>query len=113
MGPHRWSIVRSLQREPLVRWWACSALAVGGLLFEFGFLPLVLLGGREGSVLAAVVAFGFHTGVNLLQGLDFMPFWCPVFWAFLPDLLGLLSGRPATPDETWHATVARGFEEEP
>jgi hypothetical protein len=111
--PHRWAIVRGLQRELLKRWWACRALAMGGLVFELGFFPLVLLGGQVGSVVAATVALGFHIGVDLLQGLDFMPFWCPVFWAFLPDLQGLLTGRAISPDETWYATVAQGFEEEP
>jgi hypothetical protein len=82
-------------------------------VFELGFLPLVLFGGQLGSVVAAAVALSFHWGVNLLQGLDFMPFWCPVFWAFLPDLQGLISGRPTAPDETWYATMAQGFEEEP
>lgn len=111
--PHPWSLVRRLQRMLLTRWWLCSVLAASGLIFEFGFLPLVLLGGEAGATVAAGIALSFHVGVNLLQGLDFMPFWCPVFWVFLPDLQAVLQGLPAAPDQHWTAVLIQGFEEEP
>mmetsp|Transcript_31605 Transcript_31605/g.57469 ORF Transcript_31605/g.57469 Transcript_31605/m.57469 type:complete len:556 (+) Transcript_31605:81-1748(+) len=111
--PHRLSIVRSLQKFLLQKWYLCTFLALSGLIFEFGWLPLVLLGGRMGSVLAAAIAFSFHMGVDVLQGLDFLPFWCPVFWAFLPDLQSLWHGQELMPHQTWTAVLAQGFEEEP
>lgn len=111
--PHRFKLVRKLQVLLLTRWWACTGLALGGLVFELGFLPAVLLGGRLGAAVAAAVALGFHVGVDVLQGLDFMPFWCPVFWAFLPDLQGLLYGLESQPEEAWTAILMQGFQEEP
>ena len=73
---------------------------------------------RTTEVLAGAVAFSFHLGVDLLQverssftsfgccvmpprehqplqpeGLDFKPFWCPVFWVFLPDVQALWHGQ--------------------
>jgi len=113
--PHHWPIVRKLQRFMLSHWWICSGMAVSGLLFEFAFLPAVLLGGPLANVLAAAVALGFHFGVDLLQGLDFFPFWCPVFWVFLPDLQALLTGHehPYSAEDAWTSILARGFEEEP
>lgn len=111
--PTRSSLVRALQNFLLTRWWACSGMAVAALVFEFGFLPLCLLGGHIGGALAAAVAVSFHFGVDLLQGLDFMPFWCPVFWAFLPDLQALVSGHNPGPDGAWYAVMAQGYEEEP
>merc|ERR1719326_2686726 len=68
-----------------------SFAAVTGLIFEFGFLPLIIFGGPISHVLAALVAIGFHIGVDMLMGLDFLAFWCPVFWVFLPDLLELVN----------------------
>jgi hypothetical protein len=111
--PHRLHAVRWLQEFLLTRWWACTALAIGGLAFELGFLPLTLIGGRTGAVLAAFVALGFHIGVDILQGLDFLPFWCPVFWAFLPELQAIWHGLPLTPEDHWTAVLAQGFQEEP
>jgi len=111
--PHRLSVVRSVQRFLLQRWYLCSFMALSGLAFEFGWLPLVLLGGRVGAVLAAAIAFSFHSGVDLLQGLDFLPFWCPVFWAFLPDVQSLWYGEELMPHATWTAILSQGFEEEP
>mmetsp|Transcript_3695 Transcript_3695/g.10689 ORF Transcript_3695/g.10689 Transcript_3695/m.10689 type:complete len:537 (+) Transcript_3695:100-1710(+) len=111
--PHRWAVVRKLQRCMLSRWWVCSFLAVTGLAFEFAFLPAILLGGPLMSVLAAGAALGFHFGVDVLQGLDFFPFWCPVFWVFLPDLQAVLSGRELGAEDAWSSILARGFEEEP
>lgn len=111
--PHRWSVVNTLQRVLLQRWWLCSFLAVSGLVFEFGWLPLVLIGGRIGGILAAAIALSFHMGVDMLQGLDFKPFWCPVFWVFLPDLQSLWHGQEALPGEMWTSILAQGFVEEP
>lgn len=111
--PHSLPAVRKLQHFLLTRWWACSVLAISGLAFEFGWLPAVLFGGPVGAALAAAVAVSFHIGVSMLQGLDFLSFWCPVFWAFLPDLQVLLSHREVTPAETWTAVLAQGFYEEP
>lgn len=123
-----------------------------GLAFEFAWLPMVMFGGRLGSVLtlaeiqsylisfcqsewarlskqsplccaevlAGAIAFSFHLGVDLLQapcfkpegsrvqyrmssaictaeGLDFKPFWCPVFWVFLPDVQALWHGQARNP----------------
>lgn len=97
----------------ITRWWACTSMAVTGMVFELGFLPLVLFGEPIGAVLAATVAIGFHAGVGVLQGLDFFPFWCPVFFAFFPDVRLLLSGRAPTEEETLVGIMAQGFEEEP
>ena len=122
-----------------------------GLAFEFAWLPMVMFGGRLGSVLtlaaiqshlisfcqsewarlskqsplcaevlAGAIAFSFHLGVDLLQapcfkpegsrvqyrmssaictaeGLDFKPFWCPVFWVFLPDVQALWHQQARNP----------------
>ncbi|CAE7026702.1 unnamed protein product [Symbiodinium natans] len=110
--PHSWLLVQKLQLILLQRWWLCTFMAVSALIFEFGWLPLVMLGGRTGSVLAGAVAFSFHLGVDILQGLDFKPFWCPVFWVFLPDLQSLWHGQDL-PNETWTNVLAQGFVEEP
>jgi hypothetical protein len=72
-----------------------------------------MFGGHVGSVIAVVTALGFHLGVDVLQGLDFKPFWCPVFWVFLPDLQAVLLGSSALPEDAWPAIMSRGFEEEP
>lgn len=109
--PHRLPIVRALQSCILRNWWLCTAMALSGLLFEFLWLPVVLFGGHYGGVIAAVVAIGFHLGVDTLQGLDFKPFWCPVFWVFLPDFQAVLHG--AEPPLDMFAILAQGFEEEP
>ncbi|CAE7237893.1 unnamed protein product [Symbiodinium microadriaticum] len=111
--PHSWGLVQKLQLMLLQRWWLCTSMAVSALIFEFGWLPLVLLGGRTGSVLAGAVAFSFHLGVDVLQGLDFKPFWCPVFWVFLPDLQSMWHGQEMLSNETWTAVLAQGFLEEP
>ncbi|CAJ1419595.1 unnamed protein product [Effrenium voratum] len=108
--PHPSALVRAAQRFLLQRWYLCTSMALFGLVFEFGWLPLVIFGGKLGSVLAAAVAFSFHLGVDLLQGLDFKPFWCPVFWAFLPDVQALWYGQDVVND--WEV-LAQGFEEEP
>ncbi|CAE7484069.1 unnamed protein product [Symbiodinium pilosum] len=110
--PHSWLVVQKLQAMLLQRWWLCTILALSALAFEFGWLPLVLFGGKAGSVLAGAVAFWFHLGVDVLQGLDFKPFWCPVFWVFLPDLQSLWHGQDL-PNETWTVMLAQGFIEEP
>lgn len=111
--PHRYMIVRSLLGFILKRWYLCTAMALAGLVLEFGWLPLVLMGGRAGGVAAALIAFSFHLGIDVLQGLDFKPFWCPVFWAFLPDAQALWMGLPEGPESTWYAILAQGFDEEP
>jgi hypothetical protein len=111
--PHPWAAVRQLQRFLLTRWWVCSTMAYGGLVFELGFLPLVLLDSPLCTVLAATIALGFHLSIDLLQGLDFRPFWLPVLWVFLPELQAVVTGQVPGPDEAWMAVVARGFEEEP
>jgi len=108
--PHQLAIVREAQRFILTHWWACTGTAVGGLVFELGFLPVVLTGGEVGACAAAAVALLFHLSVGLLQGLDFMPFWCPVFWVFLSDAQAFINGSQQEP---WTTIVARGFEEEP
>jgi len=111
--PSKSALVRNLQHFMMKHWWACSFLALSGLAFELSFLPAVLFGGRLGGAVAACVALSFHLGVEVLQGLDFKPFWCPVLWAFLPDLQALLTGISPGPEEAWSAIMARGFEEEP
>lgn len=111
--PSQWKVVEQLQGFIVTRWWMCTCLAASGLLFELGFLPLVLFGGPCGAVLAAAVAVGFHAGVGVLQGLDFFPFWCPVFYAFLADARLLISGLPPTEEETMAGVLAKGFNEEP
>lgn len=110
--PHWSFLVRALQRFLLQRWYLCTILAVSGLAFEFAWLPMVMFGGRLGSVLAGAIAFSFHLGVDLLQGLDFKPFWCPVFWVFLPDVQALWHGQDVLPDQIW-PILAQGFAEEP
>mmetsp|Transcript_23692 Transcript_23692/g.53313 ORF Transcript_23692/g.53313 Transcript_23692/m.53313 type:complete len:554 (+) Transcript_23692:32-1693(+) len=110
--PHSFFLVRKLQVFLLQRWWLCTFLAVSALIFEFGWLPLVMLGGRYGSVIAGAVAFSFHLGVDVLQGLDFKPFWCPVFWVFLPDAQAVWHGQDL-PGEDWTSVLAQGFVEEP
>lgn len=107
--PSRKTIVRAFQRFCLRNWWVCTGMAMTGLVFEFGFLPLYLFGGNLGATVAAAVAFGFHIGVDILQGLDFKPFWCPIFWAFLPDVQAVLTGVP----QPWTEIVTQGYEEEP
>jgi len=111
--PHAWGMVHAIQKFLVTRWWACTVLAVSGLIFELTFLPLYLFGGHYGGGLAALIAVSFHLGVDVLQGLDFKPFWCPVFWAFLPEFQTILSGRTPGPEEAWNAVMARGFDEEP
>jgi len=111
--PHPWSCARALQKFLVTRWWACTVLALSGLVFELTFLPLYLFGGHYGSGCAALIALSFHLGVDLLQGLDFKPFWCPIFWAFLPEIQAILFGRSPAPEESWSAVMARGFDEEP
>ncbi|CAK9083121.1 Cation channel sperm-associated protein 1 (CatSper1) [Durusdinium trenchii] len=110
--PHSSSLVRALQCFIIQRWYLCTFLALSGLIFEFAWLPVVMFGGRLGSVLAGAVAFSFHLGVDLLQGLDFKPFWCPVFWVFLPDVQAIWHGQDVLPNEIW-TILAQGFEEEP
>jgi len=107
--PHRLGLVRAFQRFCVSRWYVCTFLALSGLVFELGFLPLYLFGGHLGASAAALIAYSFHLGVDVLQGLDFKPFWCPVFWVFLPDLQAVLMGIPGEP---WTAVVSQGYEEE-
>mmetsp|Transcript_63 Transcript_63/g.126 ORF Transcript_63/g.126 Transcript_63/m.126 type:complete len:542 (-) Transcript_63:350-1975(-) len=108
--PHRRSWVRAIQGFCVKRWYICSFLALSGLGFELCWLPVYMLGGHWGATIAGAVAFSFHLGVDVLQGLDFKPFWCPIFWVFLPDVQAILTGVPEAP---WTEVVAQGFEEEP
>lgn len=108
------------------------------MAFEFAWLPMVMFGGRLGSVLSLdledfgptwkfesrklrcwLVRLRFPSTLALIycrsekvrksfippsrehqplqpEGLDFKPFWCPVFWVFLPDVQAL-----------WHGQVGR------
>jgi len=111
--PHRWKLVRQFQKFLVTRWWVCSAMAIGGLAFELGFLPIYLLGGHTGGALMAVTALAFHLSVDIVQGLDFKAFWCPVLWAFLPELQAVVGGYQPAASESWFAVLAQGFEEEP
>ncbi|MBB63612.1 MAG: hypothetical protein CMO81_00940 [Waddliaceae bacterium] len=63
-------------------------LATGGffvLLLEL-FLFVQFWVGVEVNAAMAIALLAFHTGVFLLQGIDYLTFWCPVFilW-FLPS----------------------------
>jgi hypothetical protein len=89
--PHPSEMIQKLIEALMSNPWAMSFAAVTGLIFEFGFLPLIIFGGPASHVIAALVAIGFHIGVDTLMGLDFLAFWCPVFWVFLPDLMELVN----------------------
>merc|ERR1719487_2158366 len=89
--PHPSEMIQGIIEWLITNRWAMSFAAVAGMIFEFGFLPLIIFGGPASHVLAALVAIGFHVGVDMLMGLDFLCFWCPVFWVFIPDLLELIN----------------------
>jgi hypothetical protein len=77
----------------LSRWWLLTFSGIAGLIFELGWLPSILLGGPVTHVLAVAVAIKFHIVVYITMGLDFLVYWCPGYWVFLPDVVAVLSGK--------------------
>merc|ERR1719487_2226435 len=108
--PHPSETIQAIIEWLITNRWALSFAAVAGMIFEFGFLPLIIFGGPASHVLAALVAIGFHVGVDVLMGLDFLCFWCPVFWVFLPDLLELITPGSQPVQNT--GMLVEGFRDE-
>ena len=63
-----------IQRPPL-----CVLLAVGGLSLELA-APLALVSAPL-SILFGVSMIGFHLGVYILQGINFVSYWAPALLA--------------------------------
>jgi hypothetical protein len=108
--PHPSAFIRWMIEALISNAWAMSFAALAGLIFEFGFIFLIIFGGPATHVLAALVAIGFHIGVDVLMGLDFLSFWCPVFWVFLPDLLELITPGSQPVQNT--GMLVEGFRDE-
>lgn len=78
-------------QHPLVRWaqefllcspYVCTVFGVLSLIFEAGFPFILLLPHGLMVALGAGASLAFHAGIELLMGLDFLSYWCPVLLAF-------------------------------
>lgn len=77
--------VRWAQEFLLCSPYACTAFGVASLIFEAGF-PAVLVAPHWCTVaLGAGASLAFHAGIELLMGLDFLSYWCPVLLAFAAE----------------------------
>mmetsp|Transcript_44403 Transcript_44403/g.96495 ORF Transcript_44403/g.96495 Transcript_44403/m.96495 type:complete len:521 (+) Transcript_44403:44-1606(+) len=81
-------------RHPLVSWAQdflvrspnlCTVAGVASLIFEAGFPAVLLLPRWCAVVVGAGVPLAFHGGIELLMGLDFLSYWCPILFIFLAE----------------------------
>mmetsp|Transcript_55157 Transcript_55157/g.129134 ORF Transcript_55157/g.129134 Transcript_55157/m.129134 type:complete len:521 (+) Transcript_55157:100-1662(+) len=91
--PGKHPLTKAAQRFLLCSPWLCGALGVGSLIFEAGF-PAILLMPRWASILLGLVgSVAFHGGIELLMGLDFLSYWCPVLPVFAAQDIGMIFGK--------------------
>lgn len=80
--PGQSAVIRWAQEFLLCSPYICTAFGVLSLVFEAAF-PLILLTPHWCTVaLGAGASLAFHAGIELLMGLDFLSYWCPVLLAF-------------------------------
>jgi len=80
--------------HPAVQWaqefllcspYICTVFGVFSLIFEAGFPAVLFAPHWCSAVLGAGAALAFHAGIELLMGLDFLSYWCPVLLAFVAE----------------------------
>eukprot|EP00929_Paragymnodinium_shiwhaense_P107049 TRINITY_DN7301_c0_g1_i1.p1 TRINITY_DN7301_c0_g1~~TRINITY_DN7301_c0_g1_i1.p1 ORF type:complete len:723 (+),score=140.47 TRINITY_DN7301_c0_g1_i1:151-2319(+) len=77
-------IVRWAQNKLIQRPYACTLLGSLSLAIEVSFLPCLLFAPHWISVgIGTVIAAIFYGGIQLVMGLDFLSYWCPVLLAFV------------------------------
>jgi len=83
--PAQSSIVRWGQEFLLCSPYVCTAFGCLSLVFEAGFPAILLAPHWCAVVLGMGASIAFHAGIELLMGLDFLSYWCPVLLAFAAE----------------------------
>lgn len=90
----------------------CSALAVASIIFEFFFPAVLLLPKGQAALFGTVGGVAFHGGIELLMGLDFLSYWCPILLVFIAQpVWGASIGT--SQDEGFLTVLRQGFAGEP
>lgn len=94
--------------HPALRWaqelllcspYLCTVLGWVSLVFEAGFPAILLTPNWCTVALGAGAALAFHAGIELLMGLDFLSYWCPVLLVFAAkDTAALLTSATTEGD---------------
>jgi len=94
--PAQNQIVRWAQEFLLCSPYVCTIFGCISLVFEAGF-PAILLTPHWCTVaLGAGASLAFHAGIELLMGLDFLSYWCPVLLAFAAEDTAVLATAVTT-----------------
>eukprot|EP01052_Picozoa_sp_SAG31_P030232 SAG31_NODE_3084_length_4695_cov_3.336741_4_plen_324_part_00 len=105
-----WQIQKLVVTQPLI----CVLMGLAALCFEVGF-PVVCFIPATGPLLG-LVGIGFHTGIWVLQGLDFVTFWATSLLMFAVEGFQGCSAAVSGSDSTCHSiseTLTSGWAETP
>mmetsp|Transcript_29529 Transcript_29529/g.84563 ORF Transcript_29529/g.84563 Transcript_29529/m.84563 type:complete len:531 (-) Transcript_29529:54-1646(-) len=80
--PAKTAAVRWAQEFLLCSPYACTVFGCLSLVFEAGFPAIFFTPHWCTVALGAGASLSFHAGIELLMGLDFLSYWCPVLLAF-------------------------------